>query len=115
MGVESSSYKLTIMVSPDKAETIDREYLIFRLRKDVPHAKDYINEEGKPTNNGGYWEKLDEDFKPFSKLHPDILFRIDERYDYDGTAETRYFIQDGKSVNIEPVMTWPEFSPEMLK
>lgn len=114
MGVESSSYRLTIMAPPEVAVDLDQEYLLFQLRKKVPKARTYIGEDGKATGNAGYWDTLGEDMKPFSLLHPEILFRFDEKYDYEDTVETRWFIQNGKAVNLEPVMTWPEFKPEML-
>ena len=114
MGVESSSYRLTIMAPPETAVELDTEYLLFQLRKQVPNAKSYLNEDGKPSGQAGYWDTLAEDLKPFSLKHPEILFRIDERYQYETTVETRHFVQNGKAVNIEQVLTWPEFSPEML-
>lgn len=115
MGVESSSYALTLAAAPEVAVALDMEYLIFRLRKEVPNAKHYLNENGKPSGKAGQWDTLGEDMKPFSLKHPEILFRIDESYVYENTVETRWFIENGKAVNIEPVLTWPEFTPDMLK
>jgi len=114
MGVESSRYQLTIMATPDVAVALDKEYLLFQLRKQVPNAARHLGENGEPTGSAGSWDTLPEDMKPFSLKHPALLFRIDERYEYDGTYECRHFIENGKSARIEPVQTWPEFDVDML-
>ncbi len=115
MGVEKSKYTLEVRLRPDEILDFDQEHFIFRLRKLVPEAKYYINEEGNPTHNAGYWENCVDDLKPFSLLYPRVLMVIHVEYDYDGTHHERYYIEDGKSVTHSPVLSWPEFDERQLR
>lgn len=115
MGVESSNYDLTVKMPPDDVADFDMEYFMFQLLKQVPNAKFYLNEEGKATGGAGQWDSIPEDFKEFSQKNPKVLFMIEEEYQYDGTYESRHYVQNGKHVEIEPIQTWPDFNPEDLK
>jgi hypothetical protein len=114
MGVDRSSYRLSVEVPLAEAKALDREYLMFRLLKAVPHASRFLEADGSPTGNEGYWDNLADAFKPFSKLHPTLLFVVEEEYLYEDTVRNRHYIRDGRSTMIEPVTTWPEFSFDML-
>lgn len=115
MGVESSSYELTVKMPPDNVADFDMEYFMFQLLKQVPNAKIYLTDEGKATGNGGDWDTILEDFSAFSKKHPDVLFVIEEEIEYGEHYENHYYVQNGKSKTITPVKTWPEFSPEDME
>lgn len=114
MGVENSSYELTILVSPDDAIDFDTDYCIFKMRKSVPSAKIYLNEEGRSSGAAGDWCDLSSCLLDFSNTYPDVLFLIEESYIYEDQYEARHYIRNGKHCVIEPVMTWPEFEPSML-
>lgn len=115
MGVESSSYELTVKVPPENVADFDMDYFMFRLLKQVPNAKNYLTDEGKATGNGGQWDTIVEDFSAFSKTHPDVLLVIEEGIEYGEHYESRFYIQNGKSKTIEPVKTWPEFNPDDME
>lgn len=114
MGIETSKYALEIRVTPAEILGFDQEYFLFRLRKLVPEAKHFINEDGGPSHNGGYWENCADDLKPFSVLYPHVLMVVEVEYEYEGTHHERHYVQDGKSVTLEPVLQWPKFDPSML-
>ncbi|UTC28853.1 hypothetical protein MARCHEWKA_03410 [Brevundimonas phage vB_BpoS-Marchewka] len=113
MGVESASYTLKPMLSPSDLEDFDLDYFIYSLRKQVPDAKHFIDEDGKPISAGSEWE-FTEDMKAFSLKHPKVLIVIEAAVEYDMTYESRHYIKNGKAAVIEPVLTWPRFYEAML-
>ncbi|USN14019.1 hypothetical protein KABACHOK_01830 [Brevundimonas phage vB_BpoS-Kabachok] len=113
MGVESASYTLKPMVSPSDLEGFDLDYFIYSLRKQVPDAKHFIDEDGKPIGAGSEWE-FDEDMKVFSLKHPKVLIVIEATVEYDMTYESRHYFKNGKAAVIEPVLTWPAFDESLL-
>lgn len=109
-----SSYHLTIVKSNafDPA-ILDKEFLIFRLLKEVEEAKHFFGDDGKFTGNGGTWRTIEEDMRAFSAAHPEVLFLIEEKTpDYD--HEARYYFSAGRSKTVEPVKTWPVVTSDML-
>lgn len=113
MGVESASYTVKPMLSPSDLEDFDHDYFIYRLRKSVPDAKDFLDEDGQPIEAGAEWE-FEEDMKAFSRQYPEVLILIEAAVEYDMTYESRHYFKNGKATTIEPVLTWPNFDESML-
>lgn len=113
MGVESASYTLKPMLSPSDLEGFDQDYFFYRLRKSVPDAKDFLDEDGQPIEAGYEWE-FEADMRDFSRLFPKVLIMIEATVEYDMTYESRHYFQNGKSKTIEPILTWPAFEVGML-
>ena len=114
MSIESASYTLKPMLTPDDIGSFDLDYFIYSLRKQVPDAKHFIDEDGKPVSAGSEWE-FEEDMKVFSLKHPKVLIMIEAVVEYDMTYESRHYIKNGKSAVIEPIMIWPVFDESLLK
>lgn len=112
---EDATYTLTPMLAPDDIAAFDQDYFFYQLRREVSEAEHFLDEEGESTGAGGEWDGIVEDLKPFSLKHPKVLILVEEKVTYERTHEVRYYIQNGKSAEIEPVISWPEFSPDMLK
>ena len=97
----------------------DAEFLMFKLRKAVPDAKHFIDEEGESTGNGNSWRELEEDgegtMRAFSRQYPEVLFIFREDGVYEDSYEMRHYIRKGKYYLMSPevVTTWPEFNGEV--
>lgn len=113
MGV-NATYKVSVKLAPDDIADFDKDYFFYRLRKQVPNARNFLQEDGRPTGNDGCWDTIAEDLKAFSIHYRQVLIEVEVEEDYDGIVESRLYVQNGKSVEIEPIITWPAFSPEML-
>jgi hypothetical protein len=106
----NSNYDLNIISSE---AGLDKEYLIFRLRKNVKEAKYHLDDSGKSTGSDGEWRSIEEDMRSFSATIPGVVFSIEERNTEYG-YEAKHYFQNGRYCCIEPETIWPTFSPEML-
>lgn len=114
MSVERASYSLTTMLAPEDIEGFDKDYFIFRLRKEVAEARHHLDEDGNSTGADVEWRDIVEDLKPFSLKHPKVLMKIVASVTDGDTYQFHTYVRDGKSATIEPVLTWPEFTTKML-
>lgn len=107
---DTTKYNLTITGAEDT------EFVIFKLFKNVPEAKHYVDETGKSV--GEYdWRSLEDDMRAFSATMPGVLFTFVESGSYDSESfEYRHYFKDGLYARVEPkvVVTWPTFAEAML-
>lgn len=112
MGV-NGTYNLMITDLGD--DEIDLDYVLFQLRRDFEDAKYFLNEKGTSSGSEGYWDNIEQDLCDFSRKHMTLRFFVDIKIEYDDTEEERLYVQNGKSLLLKPVATWPEFRLEDLQ
>jgi hypothetical protein len=112
-GDGNTNYTISMMTGG----IVEPEYLLYKLFRQVPGAKHYLNEYGTSTGNGYDWRTLVEDLRTFSAHHPDVLVVVAESGTYDGERfDARHYFKAGAYARIEPevVVRWPEFNEGML-
>jgi hypothetical protein len=112
MGVDST-YKISF--PEGTSADFDMEVFAFDVRRaGTKEGKHFIGDDGTPSGSEGYWENMIDDMKIASLKYPGLLILVDETERYEFTEFYRHYFRDGKSVTIEQIKVWPEFTEEQL-